>query len=354
MDFGLSAPQVLLQSSVRDLLAQEVTLEKVRAIMDSEEGFDRDLHRQLGDQGITGLLIGEEHGGSGLGMLDAVVAAQELGRAATPVSFHSSCVMAPLLVQALGNESQQAAWLPGMATGETVVSVALGGAEARDGRLNGSVPFVPDALHADAFLLVAGDTVLLLPRSTEGIEIAPLRTVDDTRRVGELRLSDVAIGEEARLAGDNPAAAVGRVEQAGRIALSADALATAQEGLRIAVEYAKQREQFGRVIASFQAVKHLCAETIAAVDPVQSLLWYTAYAWDEALDDTDYLVPLLKAHATDTATQAATTCTQVFGGIGFTHECDMHIHFKRAGYDRQMLGGPTELRRQAAAIQYPL
>ena len=354
MDFGLSDPQQLLQRSVRDLLSQEVPMERVRSVLDGDAGFDRDVHRLLGEQGITGLMIPEEHDGAGLGLLDGVVAAQELGRAATPISYHSSCVVAPLLVATLGSEAQRARWLPGMAAGDLVVSAALqGAARGDDGRLSGTLTFVPDAAHADAFLVAAGDVVALLPRATEGLEVVDLRTVDHTRSVGELVLTGVALDASSRLGDGDPRAAIERAEQAGRIALAADALGAAQEGLRIAVEYAKQREQFGRVIASFQAVKHMCAETIAAVDPVQSLLWYTAYAWDQGLAEAAYLAPLLKAHATETATQATTTCTQVFGGIGFTHECDMQVYFKRAGYDRQMLGGPVELRRLAAELQYP-
>ena len=207
-----------------------------------------------------------------------------------------------------------------------------------------------DATAADVLLIEVGGSLVLLPRDAPGLTIEPLRTVDDTRRVGELVLDGVALASVERLPGRRPASPE-RALQAGRIVLAADALGAALEGLRIAVEYAKQREQFNQVIGSFQAVKHMCAETIAALDPVQSLLWYTAYAWDRGLDEARHLAPLLKAHATETATDAVTTCTQVFGGIGFTWECDMHLYFKRVGYDRQMLGSPAELFALAAALQ---
>jgi alkylation response protein AidB-like acyl-CoA dehydrogenase len=346
MDFGLSDPQLLLQRSVRDFLTQELPIERVRATMDSDDGFDAPLHRELGEQGVLGLLIPEHHGGSGLGLLDASLVAQELGRAAAPVAFHTAYVLAPLALAASDSSELQAEWLPRIANGEGLVSVALEGIAADQGRLSGTAAFVPDAQHADAFVVVAGGEAFLVPRSATGLSTGPLRTVDDTRRVGELFLEDVTIDDSWRL-GD-AATSIERAVAAARVAVAADALAAAQQGLRIAVDYAKQREQFGRVIASFQAVKHLCAETLAEVDPVQSLLWYTAWAWDEGLDECAHMVPLLKAHATDTATQAVTTCTQVFGGIGFTHECDMHIYYKRAGYDRQALGGPTQMRRLAS------
>ncbi|HVR28214.1 MAG TPA: acyl-CoA dehydrogenase family protein [Thermoanaerobaculia bacterium] len=386
MDFGLSDAQLLLRSSLRELLARQAPIERVRKVMESGDGIDRALHRALGEQGITGLLVPEEHGGSGLGLLDAVVVAQELGRAAAPISFHTAYVMAPLLLQAAASDAQQHEWLPRIAEGSAVVAVALdaaaldgrtprttggaphGGLRVDRGRISGSVAFVPDAVGAEVIVLQVGDDLLLLPPDAPGLTIEPLRTVDDTRRVGELILDGVPAASVARLIGGSSAAggaggrgaseglgvAAGRALEAGRVALAADALGAAQEGLSLAVEYAKQREQFGRVIGSFQAVKHMCAETVAAIDPIQSLLWYTAYAWDRGLDQARHLVPLLKGHATEAATEAVTTCTQVFGGIGFTWECDMHLYFKRAGYDRQMLGGPAEMFALAAASEYPM
>jgi alkylation response protein AidB-like acyl-CoA dehydrogenase len=370
MDFGLSDAQVLLRSSVRELLAREAPIARVRKVMESDEGVDRAIHRALGEQGIAGLLVPEEHGGIGLGLLDAAVAAQELGRGAAPVSFHSSYVMAPLLLAAAGSDRQKREWLQKIAEGAAIVAVALdepahdGAAAGRRSndeslaveadRLRGSVGYVPDANVADVVLVEVGGGLVLVPRGAPGLAIEALRTVDDTRRVGELVFDGVPLSSVERLEASAPggnAAAAERALQAGRIALAADALGAALEGLRIAVEYAKQREQFNQVIGSFQAVKHMCAETAAALDPIQSLLWYAAYAWDQRLEEARRLAPLLKAHATETATDAVTTCTQVFGGIGFTWECDMHLYFKRAGYDRQVLGSPAEMFALAAALE---
>ncbi len=369
MDFGLSDAQVMLRTSVRDLLARESPIARVRQVMESEEGCDRAIHRALGDQGVAGLLVPEQHGGVGLGLLDAAVAAQELARGAAPVSFHSSYVMAPLLIAAAGSEQQRREWLPKIADGAAIVAVALDqashdhtsaprattGLEVAGGRLRGNVRYVPDAAVADLLLIEVNGSLVLLARDVPGLTIETLRTVDDTRRAGEVVLDAVALSSAERLPGASGlgGAAAERALEAGRIALAADALGAALEGLRIAVEYAKQREQFNQVIGSFQAVKHLCAETIAELDPIQSLLWYTAYAWDQGNDDARRLAPLLKAHASEAATSAVTTCTQVFGGIGFTWECDMHLYFKRVGYDRQMLGSPSDLFALAAALELP-
>ena len=195
---------------------------------------------------------------------------------------------------------------------------------------------MPDAAWSDAFLLESGGSLHLLEATTAGIDIEPLQTVDDTRRVAEVTFSGVDLNAAESLGGS--AECSRRAVHAARIALAADALGAAQKGLHIAVDYAKERKQFERIIGSFQAVKHICAEVLAEVEPVQSLLWHAADAWDEGADEIDHFAPLLKAHATDVASHAVTMTTQVFGGIGFTHECDMHIFYKRVGLDRQMLG----------------
>jgi alkylation response protein AidB-like acyl-CoA dehydrogenase len=170
--------------------------------------------------------------------------------------------------------------------------------------------------------------------------------------VAEVRFAGVRLDGATALPGCD-AQLVARVLQAVRILLSADALGAAQRALAMAVEYAKHREQFGVVIGSFQAVQHLCAEVVAEIDPVQSLLWYAAYAWDQGLPEAATLSALLKAHTAETTTQAVAVTTQVHGGIGFTHECDHHIFYQRVGYARQLFGTPDQLRAEAAALQFP-
>jgi alkylation response protein AidB-like acyl-CoA dehydrogenase len=376
MDFGLSEDQTLFQDALRGYLAEHVPLTRVRAIMEGESGHDAALVEALAAQGVNGVLIPEAFGGAGLDLLSTAVAAEELGRAATPWSFHSAAVLAPLTLVLAGSEVQRRGWLPRVAagrallafapalvdtlagTGDRAVSAASALTEAvlstDDDTLDGRIVFVPDAKVADAFVLATGTDaevdLYLVPRDTPGVSTEELQTVDATRRVGELVLDKVRIGDAMRFPKGDPAM-LARVLDAGRIALAADALGAAERALELAVEYAKTRQQFGRPIGSFQAVKHMCAETAAEIEPVRSLLWYAAFAWDEGREDATRTAALLKAHATEVATRALTTTTQVYGGMGFTYECDMHIWFKRVGYDRQMLGGPTELRARAAALE---
>ncbi len=349
MDFGLTQPQELLRDTIARFLAQDVGLGRVRAVMDSDSGHDETIHGQLGDQGIAGLLIGIERGGAGLGLQEAAIAAQEIGRAAAPVNFHSAYVLAPLLLAGANGSDRRNELLEGIAAGRTLITPILD-APISDGRIDGSVVYVPDAAWSDAFLLESDGALHLVAADCPGVSVAPLQTIDGTRRVGEVTFEGVdldAAGAAESLGGSN--GLTRRALCAARTALAADALGAAQEGLRIAVDYARERRQFDRIIGSFQAVKHMCAEVLAEVEPVQALLWHTADAWDRKSDEIDHLASLLKAHATEAATNAVTTTTQVFGGIGFTHECDMHIFYKRVGYDRQILGNPTALREQAAA-----
>jgi alkylation response protein AidB-like acyl-CoA dehydrogenase len=354
MDFGLSDDQLLFQQSLRGFLAERVPTARVRTVMESASGHDPALVQQLGEQGATGILIPEQYGGTGLGLLDAVLAAEELGRAAVPFSFHSAAVLAPLLLSASKNEKEKNEWLPRVAEGRALLSAVLGAPAVRDGRLRGNAMFVADAGTADAFVVVCGSEsdpeFHLIPRGADGLRVENLETVDDTRRVGEIVFDDVKAGDATRLLVVDRVDVLARATDAARIALAADSVGASERSLEEAVKYSLTREQFGRVIGSFQAVKHMCAETFAEVEPVRSLLWYAAFAWDEKRDDAPAMAALVKSHATEAATEATTTCVQVFGGMGFTYECDMQLWFKRAGYNRQMLGSPTRLREVAAKL----
>ncbi|HYC54538.1 MAG TPA: acyl-CoA dehydrogenase family protein [Candidatus Binatia bacterium] len=353
MDFGLSDDQQLFAQSLRGFLSERVPMDRVRTIMESRSGHDSGLLLQLAEQGVTGILVPEARGGSGLGLLDAAIAAHELGRAATPFSFHSAAVMAPVLLAQARNEQLAAPWLERIAAGKALVSVIHRAPAISGGALSGTIGAAPDAASADALLVVsgsgAGAQVVLVPRDAAGVEIAPLCTVDDTRRIDEVRFDGVRVEDSMRLDLADAARAAARAIDAGRVVLAADALGAADRSLELAVQYALTREQFGRVIGSFQAVKHMCAEVFAEIEPVRSLLWYAAFAWDDGRADASTMAALVKSHGSEAATEATTTCVQVYGGMGFTYECDMHIWFKRAGYDRQMLGGPAALREQAAA-----
>jgi alkylation response protein AidB-like acyl-CoA dehydrogenase len=221
-----------------------------------------------------------------------------------------------------------------------------------NGELHGKALFAIDSGAADAFLVaVDRDRIALVPRDAAGFGVTPLKTIDRTRRVAELRFDGVAPAEWIGGADGVPGAAL-RMIAAGHVALAADILGACERAVELAVAYAKQREQFGRAIATFQAVKHLCAEMVAELEPARSLVWYAAYAFDERPDEASLLALQAKAHLAEVGTAIVRTATEVHGGIGFTDEYDLHLWFKRAGLDRQLLGSPETLRAEAARLQH--
>ena len=359
MEFALTEDQILLQDSLNKTLERDCPLERVREAAADREPFATDVWRSLAELGLAGLMVPADYGGLGLGVLEAALAAEALGRAVAPAPFTASAVMASLALVGAGSPAQQAKWLPNLAAGEVVcgVAVAEAAAGARDGagitasggRLSGKALFVLDGGAADLFIVADRDGGLhLVEAGAAGLERTALKTVDVTRTVCELKLDGVAA--EHLSAGDAPAA-LARMIDAGRIILAADILGAGQRMIELAVAYAGERRQFGRVIGSFQAVKHLCAEMAAELEPCRALVWYAAYAFDARPAEAGLMAAHAKAHLSEVGTFVARTATEVHGGMGFTDLCGLHYWFKRIGFDRQMLGGPERLRAHAATLQ---
>lgn len=359
MDFALSDEQRLLADSLGGFLEKELPTARVREIAAGESGHDTALWHALAAQGVAGVLVPEAHGGSGLALLDALVVAQALGFAAAPTPFLSSAVMAPLALAA-ASPALQREWLPKIATGDACFSVAANelwsrrdGAGVREAgeRLAGRSLFALDAQCADAYLVATdAGSLALVPRGAEGLRVQPLATLDSTRRVAELVFESVRPAEWIGGRG-GARATLERMLDAGRVAVAGDALGCCDRALAMAVAYAKQRVQFGRVIGSFQAVKHLCAEMAAEIEPARSLCWYAAHAFDAAPDDAPRMTALAKSLLADVGREVVRKSTEVHGGIGFTDEHDLQLWYKRAHVDAQLLGGPEWLRERAARLQ---
>lgn len=359
MDFGLSEDQTILEDSLQRFVAASAPVERVRAIQEHPDGHDRELWKELARLGVVGILVPDELGGSGLGLLDAVVAARVLGHGAVPGPFLSTSVMAPVALLE-GDEALAREWLPRIAAGEAVVGIAATEAVARrddvrldveKGSIHGTALFVLDSPIADTFLVaVDGNRLAFVPRDTRGLEVRKLETVDLTRRVGELRFDGV---EPAAWIGDDGGTSqvARRMIEAGRITLGADALGAADRALTMAVEYAKERKQFGRVIGSFQGLKHVLADLAAMLEPTRSLVWYAAHAFDERSDDASLVAKHAKAHLAEVAMTVVRGATEAHGGIGFTEEYPLHLWFKRVMLDRQLLGGPELLREEIARLE---
>jgi alkylation response protein AidB-like acyl-CoA dehydrogenase len=374
MDFGLSDEQELLQQTARDFLTRECAPSFVREVVRSADGFSRSLHQKMAEMGWTGLVIPEKFGGLGLHLLDLAVLAEEMGRAVVPGPFFSSSVLAALALIHSGSSAQKKAWLPRLAAGETIGTVAFfeeeeridaGGIRARcratrtGYRLDGTKMFVTDAHVADCIVAAfrsrgdgeSGVTLFLVPRDTPGLTVTALESVDQTRRPHEVVFEDVEVPKTARLADDTKGwGVVRRVIDAACVVLAADSLGGAQRALELAVEYAKTREQFGRPIGSFQAVKHMAAEMVSEIEPARSLVWYAAYAYDREPRRAAYAAAMTKARLGDIYSRAANRAVQIHGGIGFTWEHDMHLWFKRAMWNRTAFGDPASHRERVAQL----
>ncbi len=356
MDFGLSEDQLLLEQTLRGFLAEQVPIERVRELREKDCPNDRAIWNALAELGVTGVLVPEARGGAGLRLLDAALVSQSLGHAVTPSPFLASSVMAPVGLASLGG-AECDGWLEGIAAGTQVFGVALNelhsvregaGVSLDGGRLRGKSLMALDAYGADLVLVAVGtDTLAVVRHDAPGVETCRLTTVDATRCTAEL----VFEGAEAEAVFEGAGGVATRMLEAGRIVLAADTLGACEAMIEQAVAYAKERKQFDRLIGSFQAVKHMCAEMIAELEPARSLLWYAAHAFDAMPDEAPLLSCHALAHLSEIGREIASVSTQVHGGIGWTDEQNLHFWFKRIANARHLLGGPEALRARAAELQ---
>lgn len=356
MRFGLSDEQKMLDDSVRGFLGRTLPLEEVRRLAADGSGYDAALASGLTEQGVTGLLVPEEHGGVGLGMVEAVVAAEAIGYAAAPFAFAGACVMAPLAIMNAGDDGTRSELLGGIAAGENRVAVdfsalagATGAAELRlDGsRLSGTVQNLLDPGAATHLLVALGDgRMALVAADAAGVALELRKTIDRTRPLGMATFD----GATARVLDAGNDVAKGVLE-AGRLMIAADSLGAGQRMIDQAVAYANEREQFGRKIGSFQSVKHVCAEMVGMLEPCRSLIWYAGYARQHALEDSPLAILHAKAHLGEVTREVSRMATEVHGGMGFTDLLGLHYWFKRITFDRQVLGGPERCRSEAATMQ---
>ncbi len=352
MDFGLSEEQDLLQQTIKGLVEGECPPVRVREIFESDTGFDETLWKGMVEMGLAGLAIPDAYGGAGLEILDLALAAETLGEGAAPGPFLGHA-LAGLAIAWAGSDAQKQKWLPKLATGDVLASIALAEGEGAwqpeawtlgGDTLTGAKRFVPYAGQADLLVVgTAGGGFALVERGASGLAIEPYPGVDRTRRLGDVRFE--ATPCEA-LPGTDQAE---RLRDTALVLLAADALGGASRCVAMSVDYAKTREQFGVTIGHFQALKHQLVDMAVSVEPARALVWYAAHAQDHVPDDASHAAAVAKAHVTDRFMQVARDAVEAHGGIGFTWECDVQIWFKRAMFDRAMFGAPSFHRERAAA-----
>jgi len=352
MDFDLSEEQELLQQTIRQFVENECPPTRVRERFDADDELDHDLWNGLVELGVGGLHLPEEYGGAGLERLDLALVAEVLGWGGVPGPFLGHA-LAGLAIALGGSDAQKKAWLPKLATGDALGSVAFrdadGGWMPRDWttkageRLDGAKTAVPYGAQADLIVVGTAGGGLALVEAGRGVEAKALDGADRSRRLHDVTFSG-AIAEAL----PEGAAAAGPVVDAGLVLLAADAFGGAARLVEMCTEYAKTREQFGVTIGHFQALKHQLANMAIEVEPARGLWWYAAHAADHIVEDRERYAALAKAHLTDLYMQVARDAVEAHGGIGFTWECDVQIWFKRAMFDRAFLGTPTFHRERAA------
>lgn len=359
MNFGLSEDQILLKQSLRRFLDEQCPTSRVRAVMGSDGGHDPALWQGLADLGVTGLIVPSSYGGSGLELLDLALVAEELGYAAAPGPFLGNAMATVALIEG-GSPAEQARWLPKIAAGEVILTVAYGeeesqweparfSARASGGKISGAKPLVPYAREAHAMVVAAcdeeGPGLWLVEAGAPGIETTPLRVVDQTRRLHSVSLRDTPA---IRL--PDGAAALRRSLDAGAVLIAADAFGGSKRCLDMTVKYVLEREQFGQVIGAFQAVKHQIANLASELELALSLTWYAAHAFDHIRDQSERHAAMAKALLADTFDRVTRDCTELHGGVGFTWEYDLHLWFRRAIFDRSFLGEASFHRARAADL----
>jgi alkylation response protein AidB-like acyl-CoA dehydrogenase len=354
MRFGLSEEQEAFRDQLRRLLTERAPLARVREVAADGTGFDRRLWDGLTELGALGVLVPEEYGGLGMGAFDAGIVLEELGRFAAPAPYLGSGMVAPLVLAESTSNSVAAEWLPQIAGGEAKIGLALAeaigaragaGVSVQNGHLTGKALAAQDSGAADAFLVASGRNELWLVRTgVAGLTQTPMTSIDRTRALAELRFDGV---EAEPVAGGE--ALVQRAVDLARIGLALSTLGAAEAMFEQSVEYAKQRVQFDRVIGSFQGVKHVLADMIAALEPARALVWYATYAQTNLpRAEAHRLACHAKAHCGEVGRVVACNATEVHGGMGFTDDLGLHYWFKRIGLDRQLLGSPEQVRAEAA------
>jgi alkylation response protein AidB-like acyl-CoA dehydrogenase len=366
VDFALTEEQVELQKELRRFLTKYSSEAAVRDQLEDPVAYDRDLWKRMGGElGLQGLAIPEQFGGAGFSFIELGLVLEELGRALTVSPFFGSCVMAATLIQALGDDALSGELLPDIATGDKVAAVALAedagswrlGDVTLDGTrrgdawtLNGHKSFVVDGAVADVLLVAArtpeGPGIFLVDGGAAGLEATGLATMDLTRKLARLTFS--ATPARVLAAGEAARAAVAAMLDLSAIALAAESVGGNQKVLDMAVDYAKVREQFGRPIGSFQAIKHKCASMLVDVESSRSAAYYALWAASTGHEELPIVAPLVKAHCIDTYVAGAGENIQIHGGIGFTWEHPAHLYLKRAK-SSQVLLGDSDLHRQILA-----
>ena len=364
MNFAFSEEQEQLREAVRKFMEAKSPSSEVRRLMETTEGYDEAVWKQMAQElGLQSLHLPEAHGGQGYTFVELGIVLEEMGRVLLCAPYFSTVVLAADAIMNAGTDAQQGELLPGIASGETIAALAFTEPNGRwdasgitmeasgtgdDYQLSGTKMFVIDGHTANTIITVArlagtsgedGISFFAVDGDASGLTRTPLATMDQTRKQARLDFSDVA----ARPLGEPGAgwAALSKTLDQAAVGLSNEMVGGAQRVLEMSVDYAKVRVQFGRPIGSFQAIKHKCADMLLEVESAKSAAYYAGWCASELNDELPSVASLAKAYCSDAYFHAAAENIQIHGGIGFTWEHPAHLYFKRAKSSELLFGDPT-------------
>ena len=328
MDFGFNDEQQAIKEAARDFIAARFPPSKVRELAESDSPYDDAIWAEMCELGWPGIAISEEYGGQGLGAVELVILLEELGYALAPAPLISNAY-AGLVIADAGSGDQCSRWLPGIASGQ-----ARGAAELTDDPF----PIAGAAGGAATLVLASGEGARIVEPAEAELERVDL--IDSTR----------AYFRVSAQGGDPLPGDVEHPVAKGAVAISAELVGIAQRALDMAVDYANEREQFGRPIGAYQAVSHRCAQMLYDTEEARSLTYYAAWCADAEPDTLPLAASMAKARASDAGVAVTNAALQVLGGIGFTWEHDLHFLLKRAVVSARMLGSARAHRNRVATL----
>ena len=371
MDLGLDEQQEMLKNFARDFLEKECPEQLVRAMEEDEKGYSPELWQKMAQQGWMGLIIPEAYDGTGMNICELVVLLEEFGRALVPGPFISTVVLGGVPIMEAGTEEQKKQFLPKIASGELIMTMALTEPSAKwtadgvqleakksgsDYVLNGTKLFVQDA-HVSDYMVVAartggsgedGITLLLVDSKSPGIKFEVLKTIAADKQC-EVAFDNVKVSAANMLGAEGKGwPIVEKTMKAATVAACAYLVGLSQMDFDVTLNYAKERVQFGRPIGSFQAIQHKLADAVIDVDGSRFITYKAAWSLQEGEPDADLMISMAKAWTSDASRRVVAHGQQIHGGIGFTKEYKIQLYFRRQKW-MELMWGDADYHRELVA-----
>jgi len=349
MRFELTDDQQAIQRTAREFLASRYPAEEVRRLaLEDERGFTDEQWTAIAELGWPALVVPEDDGGLGLGVVELCVLQEQLGYALAPTPLLST-VAAALAISAGGSAEQRAEWLPGLAEGERRATVAplYSSLQFDGGAVSGTLEAVPDTAGADLLVVPAGhEQVAVVDPGGKGVSVEPADGLDPTRRLSTIVLD----GAPSTALDGGDGAGLARARDAIAVAIAAESVGVAHRAMEMAVAHARERKQFGQPIGVFQAVSHPCAQMLLEVEGARSAVLFAAWALDHSPEEAPLAAAMAKAYASDAGWRVPAAALQVLGGIGFTWEHDLHFWLKRGRANAAAAGDARSHRARVADL----